>query len=112
MRKGKPGFAMNLLLVFIFYLVVGIFVAYVGTLALEPSAAFRTVFRVTGTVAVMAYVFGGIPNAIFFGRSLRSVLMDIIDGVVYGLLTGLIFAWLWPAMEMMETEMPALPVGG
>ncbi|MDY7109312.1 MAG: hypothetical protein SYC29_11820 [Planctomycetota bacterium] len=96
MHKGKPNFARNLLLVFIFYLVVGLFVAYVGTLALEPGAAFRTVFRVTGTVAVMAYVFGGIPNAIFFGRTARSVLMDLIDGFVYGILTGLIFAWLWP----------------
>lgn len=111
-RASKPSFGMNLLLVFIFYLVVGIFVGYVGTVALDAGAPFRTVFRITGTVAVIAYVFGGIPNAIFFGRSARSVLMDIIDGVVYGLLTGLIFAWLWPALEALETNMPALPVGG
>jgi hypothetical protein len=112
MREGKPSFGLNLTLVFIFYLVVGIFVGYVGTVALEPGAAFRTVFRVTGTVAVTAYVLGGIPNAIFFGRTARSILMDIIDGIVYGILTGLIFAWLWPALEVMEIEMPALPVGG
>jgi hypothetical protein len=111
-RKGKPSFGMNLLLILIFYLIVGIFVGYVGTVALDPGAASRTVFRVTGTVAVIAYVFGGIPSAIFFGRSARSVLMDIIDGVVYGLVTGLIFAWLWPAIEAVEMEMPTLPVGG
>ena len=111
-RAGKPSFGRNLLLVFIFYLVVGIFVGYVGTVALEPGAAFRTVFRITGTVAVIAYVFGGIPGGIFFGRSARSILMDIIDGFVYGILTGLIFGWLWPALETIEMDLPALAVAG
>ena len=111
-RAARPNFSLNLVLILIFYLIVGIFVGYVGAVALEPGAPFRTVFRITGTVAVIAYVFGAIPHAIFVGRMLRSVIMDIIDGVVYGLLTGLIFAWLWPAIETVEMDIPALPVGG
>ena len=41
--------------------------------------------------AVMAYCLGMIPNAIWFGRTPRSVVMDVIDGVAYGLITGAIF---------------------
>ncbi len=30
-------------------------------------------------------------------KSLRSLVADVIDGVVYGLLTAGIFGWMWPA---------------
>ena len=100
LRGAQPNFARNLLSVFILYIVVGVFVGYLGTIALNDGADFMSVFRFTGTAAVMAYCLGGIPNAVFFGRSCRAVCMDIIDGVVYGLITGAIFAWLWPAAEI------------
>lgn len=85
----------NLSLTFLFFLVASVFVAYLSHLALGPDEGFRRVFRVTGTAGVMAYSMAFIPNAIWFGRTLRSVVMDIIDGVAYGLLTGIIFGLLW-----------------
>ena len=80
---------------------------YLGTLTFEPNedVSFREAFRVTGTAGIMAYVLGMFPHAIWFGRSGRNVLMDLIDGVVYGAITGLIFGLLWPTAE-------ALPVVG
>ncbi len=95
-----PNFGRNLLLVFIFYLIVGIFVGYVGTVAYNPGADYMDVFRLTGTVAIMAHCLGIIPQAIFLGRTFKSLLLDLIDGVVYGLLTAGIFGWLWPALDM------------
>ena len=93
----KPTFALNLVLIFVFYVVVSIFVGYLTTLARPAGAGFLPVFRVAGAAAILAYCAGSIPNAIFFGKPGRFVLTDFIDGVIYGNLTGLVFAWLWPA---------------
>jgi len=98
--RSKPSFSRNLICVFVFYLVVGILVAYVGGLGVKAGASFTDVFQVTGTAAVMAYALGFIPHGIFFGRSCRSMFFDVVDGVVYGLLTGAVFGWLWPAAEV------------
>jgi multisubunit Na+/H+ antiporter MnhB subunit len=86
----------NLLQTFVFYLVTSFFIAYLATLALEPGAAFLKVFQVTGTAGILAYAFGHVPNSIWFGTHRRPMLMDILDGVCFGLLTGLIFAAFWP----------------
>ena len=39
---------------------------------------------------------GTLPNAIWFGTHRRPMLMDVVDGVCFGLITGLIFAAFWP----------------
>jgi hypothetical protein len=92
----KANFGLNLALVFIFYLVVSIFVGYITSLARPAGEPFLAVFRVAGATAVLGYCAGSIPGAIFLGKPVRFVLTDFIDNLVYALLTGLIFAWLWP----------------
>ncbi len=98
MWSGAPNMGMNLATIFVFYLVVGVFVAYMGHLAVgnNPDPQYLKVFQVTGCAAVMAYCFGMIPGAIWYGKTARSTAMDILDGVVYGLLTAGTFGWLWP----------------
>ena len=93
----KPSFARNLVLTFLFYIVVSVFVGYITTLARAPGAEFLSVFRVAGAVGVLAYCAGSIPNAIFFGKPGRFIFTEFVDGAVYGLLTAATFAWLWPA---------------
>ena len=94
--SGTGSMGLNLFWVFVFYLVVGIFVGYLTTLACEPGAAYMAVFRVAGTVAIMAYTLATIPNAIWFRTPLRSIVMNLVDGIAYGLLTAGTFAALWP----------------
>ncbi len=94
---GPPQMGRNMAASVAFYLVASVFVGYLGSIALETEAGFVSVFRFTSTAAVMAYCLGFFPNAIWFGKKLRSVVMDVIDGVAYGLITGLLFAMLWPA---------------
>jgi hypothetical protein len=36
-------------------------------------------------------------GAIWFGHSWSRTIKDIVDGVIYALVTAAIFAWLWPA---------------
>jgi hypothetical protein len=104
---GKMG--RNMALSFVFYIIVGVFVAYLATLAIPVDAPadgalagllgrpdFMTVFRFTGTAAVMAYCMAQIPHQIWFGTPLRNIMSALVDGVAYGLITGAIFGWLWP----------------
>lgn len=93
---AAPNMGRNLILTFSFYALTSVFVAYLGTLSLEPGAGFSPVFQVTGTAAILAYCFGFIPNAIWFGTPLRAVLMDLADGLAFGLITGCIFGLMWP----------------
>jgi hypothetical protein len=94
-----PGMKMGgkMLASFIFYIVTSVFVAYLAVHALKSGADFISVFRITGTAAILAYCFASIPNAIWFNTPTRSIVTNFIDGVVYGLITGAIFAWLWPS---------------
>ena len=92
----QTNMARNLLQSFTFYLVTSFFIAYLATLALEPGDTFSRVFQVTGTAGILAYGFGHVPNSIWFGTHCRPMLMDLIDGVSFGLITGLVFAAFWP----------------
>ncbi len=107
---GMPNMGRNMVLSFLFYLVVGVFVGYIAsvTLAGNPSPEYLLVFRITGTAAVMAYCLASIPNAIWFSKPLRAITMDIIDGVVYALLTAGFFGWLWPRAQTVIETVPAI----
>jgi len=94
---GEPNMGLSMFCSFVFYLVVGVFVGYIGTLALKPGASFLEVFQLTGTAAVLAYSFGGIPNAIWFRKKFGAAVNDVIDGIAYGLLTAVIFGLMWPS---------------
>ena len=81
---------------FLFCLLVGVFVAYVTGHALEPGTPYRGVFRVAGTVAFMAYGLGRLSDASWRGQTWSMTIKEVIDGLVYGLLTAGTFGWLWP----------------
>jgi hypothetical protein len=94
---AKPSMGGNLLKIFLFDIVVGIFVAYLAGIALAPGAEYLKVFQITGTAALLAYAFGRIPDDIWNQRSCRTMFNNIIDSIVYALLTAGVFGWLWPA---------------
>lgn len=82
---------------FVFTLVIGVFVAYLTGLALPAGAEGARVFRVAGTVAVLGHAFSNVNDSIWKGVSWGTTLKFVFDGVIYGLVTGATFAWLWPA---------------
>ena len=81
---------------FVYYVVIGTFVAYLGWHALGPGAPYLQVFQVVGTGAILAHAGAILPKAIFFSFSWSSAWKEVLDGVVYGLLTAGVFGWLWP----------------
>lgn len=81
---------------FVFCLLIGLFCAFIAGPLLASDEAFKRVFHVTGLAAFLGYGFGPIPNAIWRGQPWGSAIKDVIDGLIYALITGAVFAWLWP----------------
>lgn len=92
---GKASMGGNMLKTVLYFFVVSAAVAYAGTLALTPGAPFMDVFQLIAVTAILAHTSGGVLREIWFTRPLRGKLMDFIDGLVYGLITAGLFAWLW-----------------
>lgn len=94
--SGVPSIGKSLGQWFVYSIVIGVFVAYVATLALPPSSESMQVFRFTGAVAVLGYALGYVPDSIWKGLSWSITVKFVLDGVAYGLATATAFAWLWP----------------
>jgi hypothetical protein len=95
-RTGPPDMGSSLAQWFAFSLVLGGFVAYLTGRALGPGAEYRAVFRFAGTVAFLGYAATSATDPIWKGGSWGTTGKHMIDGLVYGLLTGGTFGWLWP----------------
>ena len=95
--RGVPSMARGMVLSFAYYLAVSFCVAYVASRTISPGASYLAVFRITGTVAWLAYGAAVVQDAVWFGRPWSAVGKHLIDSLAYGLFTGGIFGWLWPS---------------
>jgi hypothetical protein len=95
--NGPISMGKNLAMWFLFTLVVSFMTAYVGSFSLKAGATFMEVFRLTGTIAIIAYSVGYIPDSIWKGLSWSITAKFMLDGLFYGLATAAVMGWLWPA---------------
>ncbi len=86
----------SLVLWFVYLLVVSLFAAYVAGLALGADTPYLRVFRITSTVAFAGYVLALWQGVVWYSRDVGYTLKSTFDGLVYSLLTGGVFGWLWP----------------
>jgi hypothetical protein len=93
---ASPSMAPSLTMWFVYLIVVGIFAAYIAGRALGPGAPYLQVFRFAGCTAFTAYSLALAQQSIWYKRSWSTTCKSIFDGLVYGLLTGGTFGWLWP----------------
>ncbi|HWC19622.1 MAG TPA: hypothetical protein VG498_21595 [Terriglobales bacterium] len=77
-------------------LLVSFFVAYLTGGTLSPGTPYLQVFRVASTAAFMTYGLSHISNSIWGGQPEGTTAKHVLDGLIYGLLTGGTFGWLWP----------------
>ncbi len=97
--KGNP-FAMGSQLAqwFLYCVLVGIFAGYISGRALEPGADYRAVMRMAGCTAFVGYALAHFQESIWYKKAWSTTTKNVFDGLVYGLLTGGTFGWLWPEM--------------
>lgn len=94
--SGKMSMGKQLGTWFLYLLVVSTAVACFSAPVLSVGTSYKMVFHTAGGFAILAYAAAIVPGAIWWGRSWSSTLKEVIDGIVYGLLTAGVFGWLWP----------------
>jgi len=77
-------------------LILSLLVGYVAGGSLPAGTEYLKVFQVTGTTAWLGYGGAAAAGAIWFGHGWGRTVKDIVDALVYGLLTAGFFGWLWP----------------
>lgn len=92
---GAPNMGRPLMLWFLYIVGIGVITAYVASKTLHADATFWQVCRVASVLPFIAYCGGSVQMGIWMGKPWASVARDILDGFIYGAITGLTFAWLW-----------------
>jgi hypothetical protein len=96
MPSGQPNMGPQLAQWFAFGVLVSIFAAYAAGSAVGPGGSPMEVLRFAGCMAFACYAVGAIPASIWYRKSWATTLRTVFDGLLYGLATGGVFAWLWP----------------
>jgi hypothetical protein len=94
--NGMPTMGPNLAAYFAYCVLVSFVTAYVARHTLTSGAARADVFRLTGTIAIASYTLALIPESIWMWRPWNATWKSVCDSIVYGILTGAVFAFLWP----------------
>lgn len=94
---GPPNMAPMLGQWFVMNLVVAALAAYIAskTLLVMPST-FLGVCREVGVITFLAYAGGSVSGGIWMGKPWGSVAKEALDAIIYGVVSALAFAWLWP----------------
>ncbi len=95
LRERSPSMGENIAMTICYFLFMSTIIGYLCSVTMTVETPKLDIFRFTATSALMAYSFGGLSHVIWFRR---RILLDMIDGLVYSLITGVVFATLWPAM--------------
>jgi hypothetical protein len=95
-QSGIPNMGPLLVQWFIYMLVVSLFAGYVASATLPTGTPYLKVFQVVGTVAFVSYAAARTQSVIWQGEPWTVAIKEMIDGLIYGLLTAGVFGWLWP----------------
>ncbi len=91
-----PNMGRYLGLWFAYCIIVSFFTAYLTGHTLPAGTHYLAVFRVAGTTAFMAYGVANIANSIWKAQPWSNTIKEVIDGLIYAMLTAGTFGWLWP----------------
>lgn len=97
LKNGVPKMGKYLGLWFLLNLLVSFTAAYVARHTLQPGADGLQVMRITGTVAFAAYGISHLSDSIWGGKPWGNTLRALFDAVIFAVITGLVFRWLFPA---------------
>jgi hypothetical protein len=83
---------------FLFLLVVSAAVGVLGWAALGRGAPEHRIFHIIAYTTFLAYAVATWPISIWYQRPWATTFRTTIDGLIYAIVTGLIFVWLWPGL--------------
>ena len=95
--NAVPAMGGQLALWFLYGLVVALVAGYVVGGLVGPGADYMLVHRYVATVAFAGYGLALLQNSIWYKRSWSTTVKSLCDALIYGLVTGGVFGWLWPS---------------
>ncbi len=96
MPNGPVQMGRSLVLWFLYSVIMGVLCAYIAGRALPAGTAYLRVFQLAGATAFIAYSAALWQMSIWYRRSWGTTLRYTVDGLIYALLIGGTFGWLWP----------------
>ena len=92
--NGVPAMGPKLAMSFLYYVLIGIVCAYFVSRTATADASYLSTFRIAGTVAFVAHGLAFFQDSIWFGRPWSLTAKNLLDALLYGLVTGGAFGWL------------------
>lgn len=92
--NGLPAMGPRLVMSFLYYVVVGTFCAYFVSRSAGPDSSYISTFGIAATAAYVAYGAAYFQESIWFGRPWTLTAKNLLDALIYGLITGGTFGWL------------------
>jgi hypothetical protein len=93
---GAWSMTTNLVQWFLYLVLVGMFSAWVAGLVLPAGADAYLVFHFVAITAFIGYTLALWQMSIWYQRAWSTTIKATFDGLIYALVTGAIFSWLWP----------------
>jgi hypothetical protein len=94
--SGPPTMGPQLGQWFALNVAVALLAGYLASKSLPMGASFLQVCRVVSLVTFLAYAGGSVSHAIWMGKPWSAAAKEVLDAFLYGLVTALVFGWLWP----------------
>jgi hypothetical protein len=94
--NGPPNMGRYLGLWFVFCFLISFTAGYVARHVLQTDSAAQEIMRLTGAIAFVGYGYGHIMDSIWKGQPWSNTVRGLIDAVIYAVVTGLVFRFLWP----------------
>jgi len=94
LENGMPKMGGKLIGSFVYYLFVGALCAYILSIAASPGAGSLEILRIVATTAWVAYGVAYLQDSVWFGRPWPITIKNLVDALIYGLVTGGVFVWL------------------
>jgi hypothetical protein len=94
--NGRSNMGLTMGEWFVYLLVVNCLVALVALPAVHSATEQGRIMHFVGLASFLAYVVALWQMSIWFRRAWRTTIWLTVDGLIYGIATGLIFCWLWP----------------
>jgi len=93
---GKPNMGKSLGQWFVLNLLIALLCGHLAAGSVAAGASLHHVFHLVGLVSFLAHGGGSIQSGIWMGMPWRAVAKDLLDALIFGVLSGVVFMWLWP----------------
>jgi hypothetical protein len=81
---------------FAFTLLVAAIAGWVVRTIVGPAGDDHAEFHYGAIITFLSYSLGAWPLSIWYHRKWSTAFKGAVDAIIYGLVTGIVFSWLWP----------------